>query len=177
MKTNSKSIRAICFTALYAAVICLCTFISVPLPIGYFNLGDAAVLMCAWTLGPLCGAVAAAIGSALADILVGYVLYAPATAIIKALMALCAYYLCRALMKVIKKPSLTFVPLAISAAAAESVMIAGYFVYEFFVLSYGIGAAAGLLGNALQALCGTVIATVITTLIRKRTSKENHFFH
>ena len=64
MKPNQNKIQKICFGALFAAIICVCTLISIPLPIGYFNLGDAAVLLSAWTLGPLYGVVAAAIGSA-----------------------------------------------------------------------------------------------------------------
>ena len=173
MKINPKGIRSICFTALFAAIICVCTFISVPLPIGYFNLGDAAVLLCAWTLGPLCGAIASAIGSALADVFIGYVLYAPATAVIKALMAVCAYFLSAVLLRIIKKPSLAFVPRAISAIAAEMIMISGYFIYEFAVLSYGPGAAASLLGNTLQAVCGAVIGTTVAAILHKRFIKHN----
>ncbi len=171
MKTTSKKIKALCFTALFAAIICVCTLISIPLPIGYFNLGDAAVLLCAWTLGPVLGAAAAAIGSALADVLVGYVLYAPATAIIKALMAICAYCLSSVLLRLIKKPSLAFIPRAISAIAAEMIMVGGYFVYEFAVLSYGFGATASLLGNTLQAVCGAVIGTAIAAILHKRVTK------
>lgn len=39
---------------------------------GYVNLGDCAVLISAWMLGPLYGGAAAGIGSALADLLSGY---------------------------------------------------------------------------------------------------------
>lgn len=45
---------------------------------GYVNLGDCAVLMSAWVLGPLYGGAAAGIGSALADLLSGYAHYVPA---------------------------------------------------------------------------------------------------
>lgn len=172
MKPNQNKIQKICFGALFAAIICVCTLISIPLPIGYFNLGDAAVLLSAWILGPLYGVVAAAIGSALSDLVMGYVIYAPATAVIKALMALCAYSISKALLGVIKKPSLFFIPRAISATVAEAVMVVGYFVYEFFALSYGFGAAASVLGNVTQGVCGIVIATTVSVLLQRRTHKN-----
>lgn len=49
------------------------------------------VLLCGWLLGPIYGTIAAGLGPALADIFSGYVVYAPATFVIKALMALVAY--------------------------------------------------------------------------------------
>ena len=89
--TFSLSKRLV-FTALFAA---LCTVgtvvISIPLPFGYFNLGDVFVLLSAWLLGPLYGSIAAAVGSALADILLGFPVYAPATFLIKGIDALVAY--------------------------------------------------------------------------------------
>ena len=61
----------ICFTATFAALCCVCTFIAVPLPFGYFNLGDVFVLLSAWLLGPVLGPLAAGVGTALADVLIG----------------------------------------------------------------------------------------------------------
>lgn len=54
---------------------------------GYVHLGDALVLSCGVVLGKKYGALAAGIGSALADIQLGYVSWAIPTLIIKALMA------------------------------------------------------------------------------------------
>ena len=89
-RRHSISVRALCLAALFAALSCIGTFISVPLPIGYFNLGDIFVLSGAFLLGAPFGAVAAGVGSALADIFMGFVIYAPATFVIKALVAACA---------------------------------------------------------------------------------------
>ena len=71
--TDSK-IRKLVLAALMAALCTIMTMvIQVPSPMqGYVNLGDCAVLMSAWVLGPLYGGAAAGIGSALADQLSGY---------------------------------------------------------------------------------------------------------
>ena len=72
--------KKLAFAALFATLCCVATLIvSVPLPNGYFNTGDVFVLLSGWCLGPIYGAAAAAVGSALADVWSGFALYAPAT--------------------------------------------------------------------------------------------------
>ena len=62
-----------------------------PIPMqGYVNLGDCAVLLSAWVLGPVYGGVAAGTGSMLADLFSGYAHYAPGTFLIKLCMAVAA---------------------------------------------------------------------------------------
>ena len=80
--------------ALMAALACIMTMIiKVPSPLkGYVNLGDCIVLVAGWMFSPTYGVLAAGIGSAMADVFSGYLLYAPATFVIKGLMALTAYY-------------------------------------------------------------------------------------
>ena len=85
-KKTKKTVMA----ALMAALICVATFVvRIPTPLhGYVNLGDCLVLFAASILSPWYAALAAGLGSALADLISGYVIYAPATFVIKALMAL-----------------------------------------------------------------------------------------
>ncbi len=76
------------YGGLCAALIALLTaFVRLPAPTlkGYAHLGDLGILFCSMLLGPFC-AVPAAAGSALADVLATYPLYAPFTLAIKALM-------------------------------------------------------------------------------------------
>jgi uncharacterized membrane protein len=51
---------------------------------GYFNLGETMVYLSALVGGPFVGAFAGGVGSALADILLGYNAFAPGTLVIKA---------------------------------------------------------------------------------------------
>ena len=91
MKTKTQKIV---MASLLAALCCVAPMIiKIPSPLkGYLNLGDCVVLLSGWILSPLYGFLAAGLGSALADVFSGYVTYAPATFIIKGLMALVAYF-------------------------------------------------------------------------------------
>ena len=74
-------------TAISIALVCVATVaftIYVPATEGYFNLGETMVYTVAILFGPYVGALAGGIGSALADLLLGYAFYAPATLVIKA---------------------------------------------------------------------------------------------
>ena len=78
---SDTKIRKLVLAALFAALCTIMTLvIQVPSPMqGYVNLGDCAVLLSAWVLGPLYGGAAAGVGSMLADLLSGYAHYAPGT--------------------------------------------------------------------------------------------------
>ena len=56
----------------------------VPATRGYFNLGECIIYLVALLFDPVTAAFAGGIGSALADIALGYLIYAPATLVIKA---------------------------------------------------------------------------------------------
>ena len=120
------------------------------------NLGDGFVLLSAFLLGPSLGTAAAGIGSALADLLSGYPLYAAGTLVIKALMALIAATLCRRLGHGGTKSRL------VAAVAAELWMALGYFAYSALCLGYGLAAAAEIPGNLCQGAAGVAVAAFLT---------------
>lgn len=154
---NDDRIRRLIFSALFTALCCAATmFIKLPTAMGYVNAGDAVVLLGAFLLGPLWGAVAAGLGSALADVLNGYAMYAPGTLVIKFFMALMAGWLLRSLA--VKKPN----PAAVLAGAtAEILMICGYFFYECFILGYGLAALAGVPFNLIQGVFGAAAGAAL----------------
>ena len=173
-KTAPKrvSVKKLCFASLFAALACIGTFISVPLPIGYFNLGDIFVLTSAFLLGPVWGAAAAGIGSALADIFMGFAIYAPATFVIKAAVAAVAALLLGIFERLVKKErALYFIWLA-CALVAEALMVGGYFLYEALVLGYGLGATASVLGNCTQAVCGSAGAFILCGILKNRVGRN-----
>ena len=152
--------------ALMAAMACVATMvIKIPIPAtgGYINLGDCIVLLSGIILGPVYGGIAAGLGSALADLLGGYVAFAPATFIIKGLMAAVAYY-----GFVISGKSLS--PLAaraISGVGAELLMVAGYLAYESML--YGFSASlVNVLPNCIQGLAGLAIGIMLIKATEKR---------
>ncbi|MEE0866682.1 MAG: ECF transporter S component, partial [Clostridia bacterium] len=86
---NQTKVNKIVISAVFAALICVMTmFFPIKLPNGYANLGDCFIILAGCAVGPIWGAGAAAIGASLADLLLGYGLYAPATFVIKALMGI-----------------------------------------------------------------------------------------
>ena len=87
------------------------------------NLGDCAVLLSAWVLGPLYGGAAAGVGSMLADLLSGYAHYAPGTFAIKLAMAVVAALLFQALQR--RRTPNVLLSQAVSGFAAEIIMVAG----------------------------------------------------
>ncbi|MBC7959834.1 MAG: ECF transporter S component [Vallitaleaceae bacterium] len=87
---NNTTSKKITYTGIMIALVFLGTFVlKIPTPFtnGYIHLGDAFVFLSGVILGPLYGALAAGIGSALADLLGGYGQWVLPTFIIKALMA------------------------------------------------------------------------------------------
>jgi uncharacterized membrane protein len=74
-------------TAVFTALVCAATMvfsIYVPATHGFFNIGESMVFLSALLFGPFVGAFAGGVGSMLADLLLGYPHYAPATLIVKA---------------------------------------------------------------------------------------------
>lgn len=156
-------IRKIVMVALFAALCCAATMvIQIPSPMqGYVNLGDCVVLLSGWMLGPWYGLAAAGIGSAMADVLLSYAHYAPGTLVIKGLMALVCGLLAA------RRTEGGFVRRVISGAAAEVLMVAGYFGYACLLLGKGLAAAASIPGNLFQGAVGVTAAVVLYGMLEK----------
>ena len=159
--------KKLAFTAAFAALCCVATLcLSIPLPAsGYFNIGDVFVLFSGWCLGPIYGSLAAAIGSSMADIVLGYGVYAPATFLIKGLDAFLAYELWLVFKSLIKNERLDFLPRAISAVIGETVMAFGYFLFDALISGSFSAAAPNLLGNGMQGVCCAVCAILIVSVL------------
>ena len=129
MHANTKKMVT---AALLAAFTCISTMvIKIQTPtFGYIHLGDGLVLLCGILMGPAAGALAAGIGSMLADIFSGYASFAPATLIIKALTAFTAGFLFHKLTRRLPSGKARRIGVLASGLPAEAVMTAGYFLYE-----------------------------------------------
>ena len=96
MHAKNTTQRIVMAAMLVALTTVATMIVKIPSPLkGYINIGDCVVLLAGWSLSPLYGFLAAGIGSALADLFSGYIVYAPATFLIKGLMALMAFYGCK----------------------------------------------------------------------------------
>ena len=154
--------KRIVITALMTSMVCVATMlIKIPTPLkGYMNLGDCIVLLCGWLLPCGYGFVAAGLGSALADLLSGYAIYAPATFVIKGAMAVVVFVIFKLLSKKIGK----FASYIIGGIIAELIMISGYFLFEGVL--YGFGASlVNIPANAIQGAAGLVIGTALIKVL------------
>ena len=162
---NRSRLQTWTLTGIFAALIAMATLlVQIPLPAtgGYANAGDGVILTCAFILAPLPAALAAGVGSALADLILGYVIYAPATLLIKGGMALTAAFLFR---RMAKSPS--HARYLIPAIPAEGIMVLGYLVYEAFVLGLHSAALGSVMGNVGQGIVGILIGSAITPLLKR----------
>ncbi|MBQ9428849.1 MAG: ECF transporter S component [Clostridia bacterium] len=164
MKTDNKTLK-LSYTAALAALCCATTFIHVPSATGYLHLGDSMVFLALFFLGPCYGAAAAGVGCGLADLILGYDLYIPATCLIKAAMLLLFF----AFAKAAKKHAFVYILYGVCAVLFEAL---AYFAYEALILKYGLAVLPNILGNLLQGGVGYMLAlTVRSILSRKRVLK------
>lgn len=166
MKTMKT--RDLVLASLFASLVFIGTyFFSFPLPtgIGYIHLGDTFVYLSGALLGPIGGALAAGVGSSLADLMLGYGQYAPVTFVIKGLNAFIVGSAFKSMIKsevaMVKKITVFI----ISAALAGTTMVLGYFLYEI-VLYQLAGALPGILMNSIQAGSSLVFGTILFVTFR-----------
>ena len=162
--------RKLVFAALFAALTCACTMaVTIPTPTGgYVHAGDCFVLLAGACLGPIVGGLAAGIGSALSDLILGYFIYVPATFLIKFLASAAFALLFRSFIRPAyshKKNDLIFGILGLAPAV---VIIVGYFFFEWLLTDNALTAAlSGILGNALQGLVSILLSTFFFTVLPK----------
>lgn len=158
---KNLSVKKLCLAGVMAALVFVMTYLpKVPVLVtgGYVHLGDGAIFLATLLLGPL-GIPAAAIGSALSDLLGGYMVYVLPTMVIKGLVALVAW-------KIWTEGS--WLRAVIAFAAAEAVMVLGYFAFE--AVMYGAAAAWAAVGpNCIQGVAGVVIGLVCHALYPRLT--------
>jgi len=161
VETGTKN-KMLVMAALFIALGYVATSVlMVPSPTGgYMNLGDTVVLLGAYLLGPVYGAVAGGFGPALADLLAGYGIYVPATLLIKALMAVAAALL----YKVLQKRTWALV---VCGVVAETIMVVGYFLFDGFLAGNLAAGLAGVPGNLVQSAFGICASTLLAVALRK----------
>lgn len=148
MRDNTRNLT---ITALMAAIVFLSTmFFSIPILFGYINLGDAAIYLAAFILGPKYGFIAAALGASLADYSLGFTQYILTTILVKGLMAYIA-----AKMNNGNKMRV------IGCIIGGIIMVLGYYVTEVIIYGSKISPLANIPWNSLQFVVGMIIALIL----------------
>jgi len=169
--TSAKwDIKVMVMTALLIALGYAATgVLMIPSPTGgYMNLGDTVVLLGAYLLGPVYGAIAGGVGPALADLLAGYGIYVPATLAIKALMGAVAALL----YQVLRKKTWA---LAVCGLVAEIIMVVGYALYDALLAGSLAAGLAGVPSNLVQAMFGMAVSTFLALALRKSSYVRKQF--
>lgn len=165
---ETKKLRTMILTGLIMSLIMVLTFatkIPVPATQGYIHLGDCMIFMGVIILGRKYGTIAAAFGSALADIVGGYAFYAPVTFLVKGAMAfLLATFLKWALEK---GKAHSMILAGCGMVIAGTVMVAGYYVAETIMYGSFITPLTAVPMNILQFVVGIVISLTLAGALGK----------
>ena len=173
MKKDYLAPRSIALFALFSALIAITTLIvRIPIPAtkGYFNLGDTLIFISAALLGPVFGAVCGGFGSALADVIGGYIQYAPWTFVIKGIEGLIAGILISWLMPDFVKGKMGrgIFLLVISFTVAALWMVTGYFFAEYVIYAFSFAPPlAELPFNLAQGGISAAFAALITPALHR----------
>ena len=160
----NSNLKKIVTTALFAALACVATMsIRIPTPGtgGYIHPGDAIVILSGIILGPTWGALAAGIGSCMADLIGGYFIYVPITFAVKGFIALISGIIYQ---KVGKTPKTRYLAVALGGITDIIFVACGYFLCE--IPLYGASAAAASVpANLIQGVSGLIISFVLYPLL------------
>lgn len=168
MKSNKVFKMAV--SAMFTAMIFVLTrFVSVPVATGYVHFGDALVYLVASVLGGPWAFFAAAVGEALADIAYGFFSYAPATLIVKALIAL-------PFVLINKKSEKILTPLtALLTIPAGAITVVGYYIADMIIdKAYAV---VNIPGNVIQAVGSAAIFIVIGLAFDTAKLKKKLFYN
>lgn len=162
MNTQNKTMKIV-LSGLFAALTCVATMIiRIPTFKGYVHIGDCMVIASGVILGPVAGALAAGIGSMLADLLGGYYVFSVATFVIKFGAAFAAGITFAAIQKILKKYDIPATVLA--GLSSEVVVVLGYFIFEIFYEGFA-AAVAEIIPNCVQGVAGLILATVLIPVL------------
>ncbi len=174
---------------LAGATAALTVVVRVPIPGtgGYLNFGDIAVVFCGLFLGRKLGGLAGGIGSALADIIGGFFIFAPITLVAKGLEGFIAGFISEKRIaaglvdNVFLRPEekksreqIRIDPVTVALLFfAGFTMVAVYFVSELFLPGVGLGAAVSEVPfNIIQAVSGAVGGYFVFIAVKKALPSE-----
>lgn len=163
MKTRKLAVLAllIALTAVATMVI------KVPTPAtrGYVNVGDTVIFVSALLFGARAGGIAGGIGSALADLLLGYTHYVPITLVVKGIEGV----LVGGLFGLTRRSVLSRSGLLLAAPMVllgGAWMVLGYFTSQIVLYSWG-AALSEIPGNTIQAVTSSIIAMPLTVALAR----------
>ncbi|MBQ9971936.1 MAG: ECF transporter S component [Firmicutes bacterium] len=179
--TDSKTGKLV-LTALMMALTLIATmFIRVPIPFtqGYVHLGDAMVFMSALVLGRNYGIVAGGIGTAMADVLGGFAIWAPWTFVLKSLMVIILGTAAEIASKQKENShkAVSRVSLIIGMIIGGAVMTFGYYIAEGVIYGSFVTALLAIPWNVGQFVTGMILAMVLEEALSRTQARKIFTYH
>lgn len=172
---NRSSTKSLCIKALLTALVCVSTMvvqIPVPATSGYVHLGDSIILIASILFGWQYGMIAGGLGSALADLLSGYVHWVPFTLIIKGIMGVLAGILASRKEEGI---SIFSAQNLFAAFAGIAWMVFGYFIGGGILKGSFVVSLTSVPSNIIQGLGGLIVYFVLAYALVKNAKIDRLF--
>lgn len=179
MKTNTHTSKVVLTALMMCIIMIAIMFIKIPIPFtqGYVHPGDAMIFLAVLVLGWKYGAIAAAFGGMLGDVLGGFAAWAPWTFCIKGIMAIILGLIVEAAFRKEGRSKGALLAIEIvGMVIAGAFMTAGYYVAEGLMYGNWVVAAIGIPWNIGQFAVGMVLAVVLAEALCKTPAKA-YFTH
>ena len=165
MNTKIRKITVMAMSAALTAVATMIVTIPVPATEGYINVGDAIIFVVSTLWGPWIGAVSGGIGSALADLLLGYTHWAPFTLIIKALEGVLVGIIAHPIYRKEGKKVFRFFVSILAMFVGVVWMNTGYLLGGWVLKGSFAAALTSVPDNLLQGIASMVIAGILLFVV------------
>lgn len=163
--------KNITYMGLCTAIIALATMaIKIPVPAtnGYIHMGDSMIFLVSILLGKKRGAICSGVGSALADILLGYAHWAPFTLIIEAIMG----YTVGNFSEFNEKHSLITLKSAFGCFIGSIIMVVGYLIGGTLLKGSFLVSLTSVPSNIIQVCGGFIIYIVLGKVMNSKSIIE-----
>lgn len=162
MPTGSRSTfdaTTVALSAIVAAAVAVATMvISIPVGIGYLNFGEVIIYTAAFLFGGTVAGLSGGVGAAMADVILGFPMYAPVTLVVKGIEGYIVGRLAGASLR----------SKAIAVAAGAPIMIAGYVLARAVLEGIPAAIFLELPTDILQAVVGFAIAVPLSKALEGR---------
>ena len=175
MRTREKTFRVVLTAMMICLIMVSILFVRIPIPFtqGYVHLGDAMIFLAVLVLGWKYGALAAALGGMLGDVLGGFAMWAPWTFAIKGIMAIILGVCIMAFSKKANASGKWFVTGELMGMTISGAfMTAAYYAAEGVMYGNWVVPMAGIPWNIGQFVVGMVIASALAAALCKTPAKK-----
>lgn len=146
-----------------ALVFVITAYLHIPTYNGYVHCGDGFIFIAACILPMPYSIIVGALGAMLADLLTGFVIWAPGSMIIKALLAI--LFTCKSDKIITKRNLVMLLPAALISAV-------GYYLYEALITGSFIASLAGIPASLVQAAASSIVYVALGTALDKYDVKK-----